>query len=197
MSTQPNPIQRLRLSRVVLEDLVSTVDRTDSLYSGQRDSCRRPVNRPAVLIQAGPGEPGSRHEVYIRNVSTTGASVLHTAFLRTQADCTLVMVTDQRQPISVDASVARCNHISGQMHDVGLRFVRTLSEDEAIKLCITPEEPMVESDTPEQQLRRTLARCRDLANEVHHLVETGAPPEEVLPLLDELRHLEPVASTAA
>lgn len=197
MAAQQTPIQRLRLGRALLEELVETVDRTDAGYAGRRDALRRPVNRPAVLIQGAPGEVASRHEVYIRNVSTSGASVLHTVFLQAQLECTLVMVSDERKPISVPASVVRCNHISGHMHDVGLRFVRTLTEDEAVKLCISPESPAVVTDTPEQHLLTALARCKQLAHQIHELVEAGAPPEQVLPLLDELRYLEPVTAKAA
>ncbi|MFK7883082.1 MAG: PilZ domain-containing protein [Phycisphaerales bacterium] len=198
MAKAPNPIQRLRLGRDTLDELVEQLDREDANYSPEkRDSARRPTNRPAVLIQAMPGEVGTRHEVYVRNVSASGASVLHTAFLQPQLTCTLVLVTSTREPVSVAASVVRCNHISGHMHDVGMRFVRELSEEDAQKLCIIPESQAVTRDPPTEYLRTALARCKDLANEVHELIESGAPPEKVLPLLDELRSLEPAAAKAA
>ncbi|MEM9373194.1 MAG: PilZ domain-containing protein [Planctomycetota bacterium] len=197
MSKPPSPIQRLRLSRAELDELAATMDQQDSKYSGQRGAHRRPVNRPAVLIQGQPGEVDSRHEVYIRNVSASGASVLHTAFVQTQLDCSLVMVSDDRTPVTVQATVVRCNHVAGHMHDVGLRFSKTLTDEQATHLSISAEDSGSAVEADPVAVRQAFDACRRLADHVHQLVEAGASAEEVLPLLDKLRNFEPTSRTAA
>lgn len=198
MSKPVNTIHRLRLSKAELEKLAKLVELDEGDFDEQRAAERRGVNRPAVLIQGKPDEVESKHEVYVRNISRNGAAVLHTAFLPSQLDCFLVMVTQQRVPITIPITVVRCHHIAGHMHDVGLRFFTQLTEEQAADLAILPAE-LGASAGPNASLplREALTRCRTLAGQIHNMVESGASPEQVLPLLDELRNIEPGTDAAA
>lgn len=197
MANPVSPIQRLRLSRPELEALSESLDKEDTTYCEKRSSLRRAVNRPAVLIQGTPKDIESRHEVYTRNLSRSGASVLHTAFLQSQVKCFMVVVSSDRVPITVQATVVRCVHVAGHIHDVGLRFATELTDQQAIDLCVLPISPDDGKESSQDPLRATIENYRNLARKVHDMLESGASAAEVLPILDQLRQIEPPSKTAA
>ncbi|GEM_PF-4247142 len=196
MSDAIVPIHRLRLTRSELERLAQIIEQEEGTYSELRIAERLNASRPAVLIQGRPGEIVSRHEVYLRNISRSGAAILHTAFLPSQQDCYLVVIGTDRTPLTLEATVVRCQHTAGHIHDVGLRFAEQLTGGQTTLLsAIDASDP--ETERAVMPFREALARCRGLADEVCALVESGASAEQVLPLLNELRRIEPPDRPAA
>lgn len=193
----PIPIQRLRVPRPRLETVIEELDRSDSQYQGARSGVRRPCCRPGVLATREGTRQTGRHEVFVRNVSVTGSSVLHAVFLPTHAPCTLVLITDQREPIAADATVVRCHHVEGAIHELGLLFVEPLSETQAERLCVPSGSVALPDGDEATRLRAAMARCTELTEQVRRLIQDDAGAEEVLPLLDELSSLESLTRRAA
>ena len=184
------PIQRLRIPRSHLETVAVDLDRADLEQRGRRAGVRRPFCRPGVLATRDGAREVGRHEVFVRNISTTGSSVLHSVYLPTRASCTLVLITGERRPVVADATVVRCRHVEGPMHELGLLFVEPLSERQAESLCGSPGAVMPGTGDASERLRAAMARCTELAEQVKRLIQDGAEAEEILPLLDELGSLE-------
>lgn len=199
MTKNTDLIHRLRLSRARLDALVEAVDRTERAedHDQDRDYPRRPVHRPAVLAQMAPGEVASKHEVYLRNVSRSGVSMLHSAFVQNRLECTLILLTSDRRPVTVTGHVVRCVHVSGPMHEVGFRFENGLTEEQTISIVEVPTGVQDASIMSPEQHAKAFDQCKDLVCRIHEMINSGATPEEVLPVLDELRAIEPIARRAA
>ncbi len=191
------PIQRLRVPRPHLETIIADLDRSDSEYRGGRSGVRRPCCRPGVLATREGARQTGRHEVFVRNVSVTGSAVLHAVFLPTHAPCTLVLITDNREPITADATVVRCQHVEGPIHELGLLFVEPLSESQAERLCVPSASLALQGNDEAERLRAAIHRCTVLTEQVRRLIQDDAGAEEVLPLLDELSSLESLTRRAA
>jgi len=66
--------------------------------------------------------------VWPRNLSASGVCFLHGGFLYDNTPVTIALTTMDGKPRTIDGRVARCRHVSGKVHEIGVLF------DEAIKL---------------------------------------------------------------
>lgn len=111
-----------------------------------RDSDRlvcRPTKGVVVQIQH-PGGSGGMFLVWPRNVSRTGMGFLHGNFIYPNT----IVVVHLRRPngpsARVTGKIMRCRHVSGVLHEIGVRFDQAL--DMAMLTEYTRGEPQLISD---------------------------------------------------
>lgn len=92
--------------------------------SSQRASVRWPFRKEAIELRLRhPGGSLVTIRVACRNLSRTGMSVLHGAYIHPGTPCTvLVPHPGALGAAPVEGRVMRCTHRSGMIHEVGVRF---------------------------------------------------------------------------
>ncbi len=61
-----------------------------------------------------------------RNLSATGIGFIHGGFLHQGTQCVVVLKTVAPGQMRVPARVARCRHVEGKIHEVGLEFIEPI-----------------------------------------------------------------------
>ncbi len=122
------------LSRTAPRDqaqVVAAWDRLDRaaqlVRNDRRRSERHRYRIDAVVLYIAPIEGEVRQDGPVlaptRDISRGGLCFLHGAFLEKDTQCQVVLKTIGEKKWTVhDAHVARCRHLEGGMHEVGLQF---------------------------------------------------------------------------
>ncbi|QKK07364.1 MAG: PilZ domain-containing protein [Planctomycetota bacterium] len=118
-----------RANTLGLDELkVSAVlDKLDGKASGKpsikRTFTRLPFRvRSLTLTLTHPGGTNTSVQVVCRNLSRGGIGVLHSAFAHTGTRCTVDLPRLDGGSDSVEGTIVRCSHISGQVHELGILF---------------------------------------------------------------------------
>ncbi len=114
-----------------LAELVSEKHNTSS---GSRRRAATRFQFPAgcgLLGEVGTEERNvTRFVLTPRDLSRGGMSVLHGGFVHPGVVWQLMFVgATQTLVLKIDASVVRCEHVAGNVHDVGLKFKQPLPDD--------------------------------------------------------------------
>lgn len=105
----------------------------DDLEAGEGDGRKRrrfvrwPFRRESVeLSVTHPGGNVVTMKVACRNLSAAGVSLLHSSFLHPGSACE-VTLPGVAGPVRAKGVIARCQHRSGVVHEIGVRFDRPVS----------------------------------------------------------------------
>lgn len=114
----------LGLNDKVLNEVLDHLDRTQSAEAAKRRKFTRiPYRRSSVVLAVRtPAGIDTVTKVACRNLSSGGISVLHSAFLHAGSACVVVLEHPLHGNTPVKGRVARCQHRSGLMHEIGIRF---------------------------------------------------------------------------
>ncbi|HRJ49425.1 MAG: Hpt domain-containing protein [Phycisphaeraceae bacterium] len=114
----------VRLDVTRLNALLDELDRRDRQGSGaNRQYVRWPFRQPHVeLMVAHLGGSRCTIRVACRNLSCGGISVLHSAYLHSKSRCEVALPHVDGRMVMVGGSVARCSHLTGVVHEVGIKF---------------------------------------------------------------------------
>lgn len=118
-------VDSLRLSRREQDELMAQLS-TAGVAAGAE---RRTEERLAYQKQAGmvvqmhhPGGTVANYMVRARNLSSRGIAFLHGGFVYTGTRCVLALMTIDNKVMRVEGQVARCQHVRGHVHDIGVQF---------------------------------------------------------------------------
>lgn len=75
-----------------------------------------------------------------RNISEGGMGFLHGAFVYPGSQVVAILQDNNGKAIALEGDVARCNHVAGKVHEVGVRFKRMIRVEDFIKPA-APESP--------------------------------------------------------
>ncbi|MEM6551602.1 MAG: hypothetical protein AAF750_05695 [Planctomycetota bacterium] len=124
-----NAIDTLRIGDDEWMTLVSHLDRasakirvTDETRTDERIPYR---NLSSVLLAVAPPDPQqewARFKVRPRDISTGGFGFLHGSYLHPGSPCLAVLGAHGQGLVTVRGSIARCEFLSGKLHQVGIRF---------------------------------------------------------------------------
>ncbi|USN99394.1 MAG: response regulator [Phycisphaeraceae bacterium] len=118
-------LNSLGLSHKQLNQVLDTFDTGSTASSAvDRKDARWPFRQASISVKIEhPG--GSVVEVCMacRNLSRTGAGLLHSSFLHTGTRCVLIMPHPQLGDRPVQGEVVRCQHRGGVLHEIGVRFL--------------------------------------------------------------------------
>ena len=125
-------VDSLHLSDEQYATIVTDLDTAAAHFEGeeQRQSVRRAYGADAILVWefAQDRTPVVRYLVRCRNISSGGAAFLHGAYVHPNTPCTLTLLKRDRSGIRFGATIMRCQHVSGHIHDVGVQFDELLEE---------------------------------------------------------------------
>lgn len=91
-----------------------------------------------------PGGSTSAVQMACRNLSRTGAGLLHSAFAYPGTKCTIKLPHPQDGDMTVSGEIVRCQHRGGVLHEIGVRFDREID-----LRCFVRPDPMREWFTVE------------------------------------------------
>jgi len=104
-----------------------------------------------------------RYAVIARNLSETGAAFMHGAYLHIGAGCVVTIQTNEGKWVSVIGQVARCNYVSGKVHEIGVAFKKPIS----LQRFISVQKP-TEIDSDAQPVVRLVGRILYVTGDVEH-----------------------------
>jgi CheY-like chemotaxis protein len=113
----------LGLTPTRLDVLLDRLDREPDRKVVRRANARWPFRQPSIQVTlTHPG--GSQVDVQMacRNLSQTGASLLHAAFVHTDTPCVCSLPHPERGRVQVEGRVVRCQHRGGVIHELGVQF---------------------------------------------------------------------------
>ena len=118
-------LNSLGISASVLDAMLDRLDATEGQPRGprKREHARWPFRKISIELEVQhPGGSATRLKVATRNLSRGGMSLLHSMYLHAKSRCTVHLPVNGGEPRPVAASIARCTHRGGRVHEVGLRF---------------------------------------------------------------------------
>ena len=127
--TNSRPVANARPNTLGLgqRELAELLDRFDGPESSpahaRRNFVRWPFRQTSLRVQI-LHSSGATSEISVacRNISRSGMSILHSAYMHTGTKCVVHLPHPGRAPVPVEAWATRCVHRSGVVHEIGLRF---------------------------------------------------------------------------
>lgn len=151
---RPNTIG---LNERLLDDLLDILDAGEAEANKRREYARWPFRMQSVSLKIEhPGGSSAEFTVAARNLSAGGMSLLHSSFVFPGSSCTVELPHPRRGVVPIKATIARCSHIRGIVHEIGLVFgeqinVREFIASEELDECFS-----IEKIDPEQLEGRLL-----------------------------------------
>jgi CheY-like chemotaxis protein len=94
----------------------------------QRHAARRTWRKRMKVMLTDPAGNTHSTEVVTRDLSRGGLSFLNNNFMHMGTRCTLQLITADNVGVEIQATVVRCRHVAGRVHEVGLRFDQRLDQ---------------------------------------------------------------------
>jgi CheY-like chemotaxis protein len=119
-----------------LADLLDKMDAHEAAPAPARRAHSRHHFRRSALRIALLGPDGAPLPLVVacRNLSRGGISILHNAFIHPGTRCLIMIPAAAGGEVPVQASVARCSHCAGLVHEVGLHFADPLDLHDFLRL---------------------------------------------------------------
>lgn len=132
-----NPIDTLRITEKEWHARIAEMERKQPATAG-REKRKSPRHRHCVLatITIRTQNQGLTENYFLirtRNISEGGMGFLHGAFVYPGSGVTAILQDTQGQPIAIEGAVARCNHVAGKVHEIGVRFKRTIRVEDFLR----------------------------------------------------------------
>lgn len=118
-------LNSLGIGASVLDAMLDRLDASEGQPQGprKREHARWPFRKISVDLEVQhPGGSATRLKVATRNLSRGGMSLLHSMYLHAKSRCTVHLPTNAADVRPIAATIARCTHRGGRVHEVGLRF---------------------------------------------------------------------------
>lgn len=131
------PIDTLRISDRDWMALVTAIEtQSASSRSNEKRSSRSPRYRSlstVVVRLQHPGGTEGAYKVRSRNLSPEGMAFIHGSFIYPKSPVTAILSTKTGQLVSVNGKIARCAHVTGKFHEIGVRFDQPIFVEEFVK----------------------------------------------------------------
>lgn len=103
--------------------------------SPRRDFVRwsfQAISVPLTVTYAG-GTTATMH-VACRDLSAGGIGILHSAYMHVGTVCSVALRTVHGQLRTIDGRVVRCVHVSGTIHEIGVKFDKPIETKDFVQL---------------------------------------------------------------
>lgn len=136
------------------------------------------ISVETILTHPGGGEVHVR--AVVRDVSKTGMGMLYGGFLHRGTRAAVRFVAEDRSPLIVQgATVVRCVHVRGPVHDVGMKFDAELPVESLFGLG----GDRADNDSPQAAAD---ARLVTLCGELHRLIRSSMDLAQIAALAKEI-----------
>ncbi len=175
MSSPSNVVRTIRLSNDALEELLDKLEEQaqaeDKANTGRGSERFRFRSRGCVIQMQQPGAASTTaFLVSPRNISSTGMAFLHGGYVHIGTECFIQLVSTHGAWVDIKARVVRCRFIQGNLHDVGVQFMREIEPGDFCAEAIKTRVLLVEDDPSLAKL--TMHYLRQHNAEVEY-AETG------------------------
>jgi CheY-like chemotaxis protein len=167
---RPNPVppsgeppNSIRLDAAKLNRFLDDRDRQgeQSENKPRRDFVRWPFRSTCIALTVEhPGGSNSVFNVACRNLSSGGLGVLHSSYMHTGTRCYVTLPRTDGHKTVVEGTVVRCSHVSGNIHEVGIQFLKPIDARQYVALDPFADGFSLETVNPEN-LRGTVLYIED------------------------------------
>lgn len=113
----------LGLTSSGLEKLLNAFESESGSGNAKRSDARWPFMQPSIVIRViHPGGSDVEVRMACRNISKNGVCLLHSTFVYPGTRCICVLPHPERGGVPIEGEIVRCQHRSGVVHEVGIRF---------------------------------------------------------------------------
>ncbi len=120
------------------EQLGMIMDDLDAASEGsrvRRSHARLSFRIPSIEVEVYQPSGGSvSFFVACRNLSRGGISVVHSSYMHVGTTCRVKMQHNAEGEVWIKASVVQCRHVTGRVHDVGMKFDKEIDVNDYMKL---------------------------------------------------------------
>lgn len=131
------PIDTLRISdRDWMELLAAIESQNAAPRASEKRSSRSPRYRSLssfVVRLQHPGGTQGAYKVRSRNLSPEGMAFIHGSFIYPKSPVTAILSNKEGQLVSVEGKIARCSHVTGKFHEIGVRFDQPIFIEDFVK----------------------------------------------------------------
>jgi len=119
-----------------LEQLCNLLDvRTSAEAARKRDFIRWPFRHASLRLRIiHPGATTVQITVACRNLSCGGVSVMHSAYVHTGSPVIITLPHPKLGSVDVDGTVSRCTHLRGVVHEIGIKFNKSINARDFVNL---------------------------------------------------------------
>jgi CheY-like chemotaxis protein len=169
------PVRTIRLDHERIAEILDRLDQACREVDQDMRSARRfPYRYKALVVHM--QQPGaSAPEPYLvptRDIAEGGASFLHGGYVHTGTRCLVQLITTAGTWTNVVATVARCRHVGGTVHEVGLKFDHEIDAALYSTQAIRSHILLVEDDATLARL--ALFFLEQLGADVDHVTDGAA-----------------------
>ncbi|MEO1007318.1 MAG: response regulator [Planctomycetota bacterium] len=153
----PTP-SSIRMATDRLDALLDKLDADSAGSSPRRGHARLPFRTRGIEMEVMQPSGGSvTIHVACRNLSRGGMSVLHSAYMHLGTTCKVrLRPLKGAEDVWLSASVVQCRHVSGRVHEVGLRFAGEVDVQDFVAVDRLNEEYSLENVDPAELRGRVL-----------------------------------------
>ena len=161
MTDQNDHVNSLRLGVRELNALLNRIEQKNpDSGSADRDFVRWSfrVVRADLTIEHHGGSSVT-FSVATRNISRGGVSVLHSAFAYPGSRCSIVIHLEDGNTLEAEGQIARCQHLGGKVHELGIKFKEQISTKALLGLDPMHEAYSLEHIDPKRLMGTVLVAC--------------------------------------
>ncbi len=161
MTDQNENVNSLRLGVRELNALLNRIEQKNpDSGSADRDFVRWSfrVVRADLTIEHHGGSSVT-FSVATRNISRGGVSVLHSAFAYPGSRCSIVIHLEDGNTLEAEGQIARCQHLGGKVHELGIKFKEQISTKALLGLDPMHEAYSLEHIDPKRLMGTVLVAC--------------------------------------
>lgn len=122
-------MRSIRLTSAEISKLQRDLDQPRQSPPGRRWRERHDLrDRHCVICVHHAGDHSSQPRVVpVRDISTTGMSILHGSYVRPQSDIEIKMMNLRGEVVGFDGTAVHCRYVSQGTHLIGIKFTRPIS----------------------------------------------------------------------
>jgi len=117
-----------------LERMLNEMDERGGDAVARREFVRWPFRCESITLRLlKNGAMLSELRVACRNLSSHGVGMLHSSFVHAGTRCVVIIPTPKGGDLQVEGQVVRCQHHSGMIHEIGVRFEEPINVREVLE----------------------------------------------------------------
>jgi len=123
-------INTIGLSDRDLDDMLERMDASEAQLDPKvrRSFARWPFRHASVAMRlVHPGGSEVELRLACRNLSKGGISLLHSGYIHAGTPCTVMMPKLVGSTVEVKGEIVRCQHRRGNLHEIGVRFLKPIN----------------------------------------------------------------------
>lgn len=181
MSKSHGPaVTTVKLSEQELAAIATAMQRHGGVE--RRQHSRLPLSEQfPLVVRLGAAEDAPYLNVTPRDISSSGLGFFHIAYVHPGTTVQMIMKNREAQAVCIKGAVARCRHVSGRLHEVGVNFDTAIQVEVFVNASSGVEVPS-SATTPAEVYKRVTA----VSDQLKALAARSASFDSILERVGEL-----------